>query len=119
MAATKPRVISSISADDRTGLPRISRKKCAVPAHDCSIGTYTFKYIRSMHSSSSVVCSATTSAALRATFIARAPVDGFPTGHHTAIDALSDYKGGFVRRSGTAAGVRLKRSKKPTRASWV
>ena len=51
-----------------------------------------------MHSNSSVVCSASTSAAVRATFMARAPVDGLPTGHYTATDALGDYEGGFVPR---------------------
>ena len=43
----------------------------------------------------------------RATFIARAPVDGLPTGHYTAIVALSGYIGGFVPRSGAAAGARF------------
>ena len=28
--------------------------------------------------------------------MARAPVDGLPTGHYTANDALGDYEGGFV-----------------------
>ena len=72
-----------------------------------------------MHSSSRVVCSASTSAAVRATFIARAPVDGLPTGHYTATDALGDYEGGFVPRSGAAAGVRLNRRKTTTHASSV
>lgn len=31
------------------------------PAGYCNVGTYTFKYIRSMHSTSKVTCSATTS----------------------------------------------------------
>ena len=46
--------------------------------------------IRSMHSSSSVVCSASTSPALRATFIVRAPVDGLPTGQYAATIAWCD-----------------------------
>ena len=38
-------------------------KKCAVPALVCKISMYTFRYMRSMHSSSSVVCSASRSVA--------------------------------------------------------
>ena len=86
--ATKRFVMGAISADDGTGLPRTVRKNQATPAPACSIGTYTFRYIRSMHSNSSVVCSASTSPALRATFMPRTPVDGLPTGQITATDAL-------------------------------
>ena len=45
-----------------------------------------------MHSSSSVVCSDSTSPALRATFMARTPVDGLPTGQNTATVALATMK---------------------------
>ena len=48
--ATKRFVIDAISADDGTGLPHTLRKNQATPAPACSIGTYTFRYIRSMHS---------------------------------------------------------------------
>ena len=54
--ATKPFVIGAINGDDGNALPRTLRENQASRAPACSIGTYTFRYIRSMHSSSSVVC---------------------------------------------------------------
>ena len=39
VAATKPRDIGAISADDGTGLPRTFRKNHAVPPLVCSTGT--------------------------------------------------------------------------------
>ena len=73
-------MIGAISADDGTLAPRTLRKKYAAPVARCSTGTYTLRYSRSMHSRVSVVCCDRISATDRATFMARAPVDGFPIG---------------------------------------
>src|SRR5580658_1127026 len=55
-------VIGSISALEANRWPRWNRKKLATPTARCNAGTYTFKYIRSIPSTSNVTCSLTTSA---------------------------------------------------------
>src|SRR5258705_14012605 len=55
-------VIGSINALDAKRWPRWNRKKLAMPPARCNAGTYTFKYIRSIPSTSNVTCSWRTSA---------------------------------------------------------
>jgi hypothetical protein len=64
-------------------LPRWNRKKLATPPARCSAGMYTFKYIRSMPSTSNVTCSRRTSVTVRDMLIS-APVDTGLSGPTTA-----------------------------------
>ena len=52
--ATKALVMGSISAEDANWWPRWNRKKLTTPDAYWSLGTYTLRYIRSMHSTSKV-----------------------------------------------------------------
>ncbi len=67
IARTKARIIGSAIAVEATLCPRYRRINPSTPLTVCSLGTYTFKYIRSIPSSSSTTWSRSTSATLCAT----------------------------------------------------
>src|SRR3954471_568288 len=69
IAATNAFVIGSISAEEANGWPRWLRKNFTTPLSHCNGGTYTFRYIRSTHSSSNVTCLFRISATLCGTLI--------------------------------------------------
>jgi hypothetical protein len=56
IAATNARVIGSIKAPEANWHPR-ALKNPTTPRSHCNCGTYRFRYIRSMHSTSRVTCS--------------------------------------------------------------
>jgi hypothetical protein len=58
-------VIAAKGAVEATVHPSRARRKPINPSSRCSWGTYTLRYIRSMHSTSKSTCSARTSATLR------------------------------------------------------
>src|SRR5215469_6213393 len=65
MVRTNPRLIGSTAVVDKTFDPHWCRMKCSAPSTICNRGTKTFRYIRSMDSTSSSTCSFKTSATVR------------------------------------------------------
>src|SRR5881394_1628967 len=68
-AATNASVIGCITAPEANGSPRWCLKNPTTPNSRCNGGTYRFRYIRSIDSTSNVTCPDRTSAAVRATVI--------------------------------------------------
>src|SRR5215831_3459797 len=65
MVRTNPRVIGSTAVVDNTFDSHWCRMKCSAPSIICNRGTKTFRYIRSMDSTSNSTCSFKTSATVR------------------------------------------------------
>src|SRR5437867_1754027 len=70
IAATNALLIGAMSAEDANSWPRCERKNAATPLSYWSPGTYTFRYIRSMLWTSSVVWSRRISPTVRGRLMA-------------------------------------------------
>src|SRR5262249_15328982 len=93
MVRTNPRVIGSTAVVDNTFDSHWCRMKCSAPSTICNRGTKTFRYIRSMDSTSSSTCSFKTSATVRGNLdsdsacgVLWGQVDRLGVAHFMAVD---------------------------------